>query len=691
MMSSTTSGIRPSNQNPSRRRRSENVTHATVSSNTPKSAYKALSKENTTPPRRRSSKGINMNSYLTDEYAPATQVKVSQHKKEPKGIDKINVKIENSLKKTSPAATKTATKTMSPLKDECIKLLRAKQFRSCEIMTMFYLSSISSASNDLSIYAHKATAYEILGDCVLNQNQLNRAVSFYKKALSNLKCLRSPTSSSSLRNILHIHTAAEANVKLKEARALFKLGNISETTSILESAVPRSHPLRTFAISMEIGGMYLASGRYSDAKLSYLDALGRNSYALEAIENLVFLNAERSEVMKAVNDGLQKHNEKNGKENIVDNDVPIADIITAYFYSDRQTNSHQMNALSQWKKLHAKYPLNIHVLLQMALLQDKNPACDNAHAAVATFQKIRALDYHFVEGMDTYASLLAKQCNVAELGRLSSDLLTVDDKRPEAWVALALYHEALGDSEKAIAFVEKGISFDERNAFCHKLKGSILLSQGRPDIAGSCFFRANEIKREIASYEGLVESCLRAKKYKEAICTAKEAMSFAPRDSRALTLVGLALSKATSSSRDSGGKDRAKKALRKAIALDPLALRPLLALSDLYIADSEFDTCIDLVKKAIEDGGDANLTGTSPVLSNVYDRQVVLHAKLADAYGESKNFEEALTYYHKTLSMNPGCLEAQRGVEQMENAMKGFNPKLNENDDGYNYTDYNDA
>jgi hypothetical protein len=41
--------------------------------------------------------------------------------------------------------------------------------------------------------------------------------------------------------------------------------------------------------------------------------------------------------------------------------------------------------------------------------------------------------------------------------------------------------------------------------------------------------------------------------------------------------------------------------------------------------------------------------------------------------------------------MNPGCLEAQRGVEQMENAMKGFNPKLNENDDGYDYTDYNDA
>ena len=685
MMQSTSTGQRHSNKNSPRGRRSDyNCTDASVNSNVPKSAFKAISKENTTP-RRNFVKGvISVNSDLIDENAPATQVKGTQHKKISKASD--NMIADNSSKKKAS----TTPKASSPLKDECLKLLRAKQFRSCEIMTMYYLSSVSSTADCIDIYAHKATAYEILGDCALNQDQLNRAVSFYKKALSNLKCLREPMSSSSLHKILHIHTAAEANVKLKEARALAKLGNISEASSILDSSVPKSHPLRTFGISMELGNMYLANARHSDARRSYLDALNRNPYALEAIERLVLLNAERSEVMKAVNEALQTRHEKNGKENGMQNDVPIADIITAYFYSDRPTHSHQMNALSQWKTLHVKYPQNVHVLLQMALLQEKNPTCDNPHAAEATFQKIRSLDYHFVEGMDTFANLLAKQCNVSELGRLSGDLLMVDDKRPEAWVALACYHEALGDSEKAIAFVDKGISCDEQNAFCHKLKGSILLSQGRPDIAGSCFFRANEIKRDIASYEGLVESCLSAKRFKEAICTAKEAMAFAPRDSRALTLVGLALSKATSSSRDNGGTDRAKKALRKALALDPLALRPLLALADLYIADVEFETCIDLLKKAIEDGGDANLTGTSPMISNVYDRPVILHAKLADVYSENKMFEEALTCYHKALSMNPECLEARRGIEQMENGMKGLNPKLNETEE-YDYTDYNDA
>ena len=197
MMQSTSTGQRHSNKNSPRGRRSDyNCTDASVNSNVPKSAFKAISKENTTP-RRNFVKGvISVNSDLIDENAPATQVKGTQHKKISKASD--NMIADNSSKKKAS----TTPKASSPLKDECLKLLRAKQFRSCEIMTMYYLSSVSSTADCIDIYAHKATAYEILGDCALNQDQLNRAVSFYKKALSNLKCLREPMSSSSLHKIL---------------------------------------------------------------------------------------------------------------------------------------------------------------------------------------------------------------------------------------------------------------------------------------------------------------------------------------------------------------------------------------------------------------------------------------------------------------------------------------------------------
>jgi anaphase-promoting complex subunit 7 len=609
----------------------------------------------------------------------------------------VEVKVEKPKSATSAVVNNIPkTRNISPLEDECIKLLRAKEYRSCEILAMYHLSSTSPSNSEMENLSQKATAYEILGDCATNQNQHRRAIAFYKKALAHLKSKR-PVASASVHNILLVHSSTEANLKLKQARSLSKLGNITEAASVLESSIPRSHSLRTFAISMELGKLYQLNGRIADAKRSYLDALSRNVYTMEAIERLVGLNAERSEVMKVVNEAIKKKG-SDGKENQKKNqgtEIPIADIVTAYFYSERSTSSHQANALSQWKKLHAEYPQNIYVLLQMAMLQTKHPNCDVPYAALGTFKKIRNLDLNFVEGMDCYAGLLAKQCNLAELGRLNGDLLQIDDTKSEAWIALALYHDACGDSDKAIAFADKGIACDPQNSFCHKLKGSILLSQGRPDIAGSCFFRANEIKRDISSYEGMVESCLIAKRYKEAICTAKEAMAFAPRDSRALTLVGLALSRATSSSKDNGGMDRAKKALRKALSYDPLAMRPLMALVDLHTADHEYDICIELLEKGIEDGGETSVTGTStsPMFTtNSYDRQVILLAKLGDIYSNCKRYQNSLTCYHKALSLNPDCVEAQRGVAHLEAKMKGIDPDSSEayDDDGH-YVDYNDG
>jgi hypothetical protein len=358
----------------------------------------------------------------------------------------------------------------SALEEECIKLLQAKQYRSCEVLVMFHLSSFTSNSTANETYAQIATAYEILGDCTIHQQQVKRALSFYRKAQSNLRSLRLPLLSQDSHNSALVQTVNEANLKLKEARALAMIGDTGEAISILESSVPKSHPLRNFAISMELGNFYITCGRNTDAKISYLDALSRNPYAIEAIEKLVMLNAERAEVMRVMNGAIQTKTEENGKENKTSNhhlDVPMADIVTAYFYSNRSTSSHQINALSQWKKLHTQYPHNTHILLQIAMLQSKHPTCDLPHAGSMTFQKIRSIDHNFLDGMDYYAAILAKQLKLSELGKLSSDLLMVNSKRPEAWNALALYHEVCGDSEKALACIERGISCNKQHAYSY--------------------------------------------------------------------------------------------------------------------------------------------------------------------------------------------------------------------------------
>lgn len=573
------------------------------------------------------------------------------------------------------------------MQKECINLLRNKQYRSCEIMTMFHISTLKG--NDEKTLQLKATANEILGDSIMHQDQPSRALSYYQRAASNFRSALPPIKRS-IGNVLHAVSASEANLKLKESKCLSKIGNTIEATSLLESSVPITHPLRTFAISMELGNLYMANGRPTDAKRSFMDALSRNPYAFEAVEKLVLLNAERSEVMRVLNVALKK--DQNQNENQIpaegvsaDFDVPVSDLVTAYFYSHRSTQSHQLNALSQWKKLHSEYPQNIHVLLQMALLQTRNPALEpSPNAAKVTFEKIRAIDDKFIEGMDRYGSILCQLSHVTELGQLAQEFLNCNDKRVESWSTLALYHEACNNIDDALEAIDKALAIDSRNAFCYYLRGRMLQSQHQPDIAAMSFFRANEIEKDLSHYEGMVLSVLAAKRYKEAIAVAKEAMHYAPRDCRSLTLVGLALSKASmSSTRDSAvGKERAIKALRKAISLDPFALMPLLELVDLYIADSNCEDSEKILLEAIDLGDNAFLKSPNTVGNS---RLMILQRKLGDVYAESGKFVEALTHYHRALSLNPNCPDAKHAIEKMEKAIRGLDASVDE-DDRANYS-----
>jgi len=241
---------------------------------------------------------------------------------------------------------------LTPLQEECYKLLQDKQYKSSEILARMELSRAEYEGRDARV------AWSLLGECAHATQQYNRAISYYRRIQY---AFVSGVSVSSQRLYANKY-------RLKEAQCLQALGNVVEASSVLER-IPRSD--RNLTMHMLLGSLYLASGRNSSACECFLESLLLNPFAVEAIEWLAVLGAERQLVLDAISTGLTRKNNELGGRRDKDSSSSLMisavnELVDAHFSKHRHQTA---LALQLFTKLERDFPNNVYLLLKVATLQ----------------------------------------------------------------------------------------------------------------------------------------------------------------------------------------------------------------------------------------------------------------------------------------------------------------------------------
>ncbi|KAH8051971.1 hypothetical protein JL722_10416 [Aureococcus anophagefferens] len=491
-------------------------------------------------------------------------------------------------------------------------LLAEELWSSAEILGSLLLSS-SRGEQGLELY----------GDALFGKGEYKRAQAYYRQAIQRRRVAqgarRGGYGASSA-----AEDEAEARLKFREARCCVALDEVGAAINTLE-AIPAQW--RGARAHVTLGRLYKNTGLKRNAIASFEAALAANPLCLEAVEPLAQLGATPRR----------------------DRGPAAAPPWTS---TAPRRRPRRAAAAAAWRgsSLRARDgAMHRH---------EYGHAIEHWGAVEQIGGFPRVADNLNLDYMDHCAVLAKRRGQANDLNRLAHDLVSTNRKRPEAWIAVALYAETRGETEKALGFVEKAIALDSRHVLAFQLRGELLLGMGKAEHAIVAYFQANNYAKDLASYKGLVAAYLSTRKYKEALCTAKEAVATLPNNAAAISLVGKVL--ATSPE----GTDKAKRAFAKALSIDKSCTDAALALVDLHVANQEYAQSIELLLHSLQS------------LNHDF-----LHTKLADVYVLNEQYSDALAYYHAAISLNPQSEAANAGIDRLEKLMHGVDPDLDDDDD----------
>lgn len=515
------------------------------------------------------------------------------------------------------------------------------------------------------------TSYQLFADLLVLKREFKRAIQYYKRSWK----MQIGVSNSS--------SSPEAvALKTKIAQCWIELDGTHQAIEVLNS-VPA--PSRTLKINLVLGKLYLGESLKKKAEESYRAALRQNPYALEAALALAEIAATRESTTVAfpstTTTGPTNYNSATAAQGTVTDPAFWHREVERFVHKLASTSSTQPNrplatvdagwlqtlvnahihahrgryrlAVECFDELDELFPNNLHALLHKGKLEMEQ---DFFHQAHLHFHRARQIDDQNLALMDAHADCLRKNGARIQLHKLVHDLFDTSDAHVACWLAAAYLSEMKGELDAALQLSERAIHADRRYAPAHLFRGALLLQLHRPEHALLSFTSSCKWNKTLEAYAGIIVSycdlCMKGlNKYKEALTTAKTVVKLYPHKAQSYTLLGNVFALRPENA------EQAKKAYARALSIEPRKLAAVFGWAELLVRDGCVEEAIDRLSALAEQ---------SP-------REEVF-TKLADVYTLNKQFGEAMTFYHRALSINSASHEAARGLERLEKIMRGEDP-----------------
>eukprot|EP00467_Chlorarachnion_reptans_P001433 CAMPEP_0114534172 /NCGR_PEP_ID=MMETSP0109-20121206/27696_1 /TAXON_ID=29199 /ORGANISM="Chlorarachnion reptans, Strain CCCM449" /LENGTH=545 /DNA_ID=CAMNT_0001717563 /DNA_START=69 /DNA_END=1706 /DNA_ORIENTATION=+ len=524
---------------------------------------------------------------------------------------------------------------MEDLRDEIEQLLKEGLFQSAWTLASFLTSHKEHKS---AAPADEANDWGLFGDAAFGLENYAQARGFYEKGLAALKAANSRD-----------HKARYPLV-LRQADCALKLKDSESALELLKSVPFEHRPLRHSE----------RWGKRKYAALAYQEVLERTKgrrIVLEASQALARL-------------GGVSHGRSGAPIGAGTAAAAAAAAQTRFPFLQKLMTGHGFIAkyklglaTTSFNQLLGEFPNNLHLLLREATLQFDIGKLDES---LELFRKARSLYPSSPDGADTHAMILRIRERNTELSKLMHELVRIAPDRPEPWIVVALDFstDSKASPKKALEHLGRVLHLYPGHTGALLAKGFLHLRHNDGKRAAAAYTRVRNSLGgwgggleggsigcphlpRFCVFQGLVEAYLQMHEVKRALSIAKEALELMPHNPKSLTLIGIVLSQSPEM------KEKACKAFRKALSIDPTCLDAVEALSRFYEMEKKYEKIVDLLKAQLR-----------------LRRRDYLHIRLGDAYKLSGNFDLALEQYHAALALSPDHREALKGIDALECAAK---------------------